>query len=164
MAKKVPVNDESMDVRSNPDILGEDVMKVGVIAVGLAATAAVNDKLVYPLVAKFVPSASVQVHKLVDAGTTVVSAWGVGKAVGLVGRGYGEDAKIGGLALAAGKVISVPFADFSISANFPAFSSLPGVSNITSITAAKTTAVAATDSGVQSTYPRPVAANQYVGL
>ena len=116
MARRVPVDDKPRPIRANPvDILGEDVVKVGAMAVGLAATAMVNDSFVHPAVSKFVPAGSQATSKLVDAATTAGTAWAIGEGVGMVDRSIGRDMKTGGLILAAGKVISVPFSGFSIS-------------------------------------------------
>ncbi len=126
MARRVPVDEEPRPTRANPvDILGEDVVKVGAMAVGLAATAMVNDSFVHPVVSRFIPVSGQAMSKLVDAGTTAGTAWGIGEVVGMVSRPIGRDMKRGGLILSAGKVISVPFSGFAISGQLN-LAGLPG--------------------------------------
>lgn len=167
--RKVPVDTGPKAVRSNPDVFGEDVVRIGAMALGLGATAFVNDKVVHPIVIQLAPKlGSGQTGKLVDAGTTAVSAWGVGEVVGLVDRKIGRDAKIGGLILSGGKVISIPFKGFSISANFPA---IPGIQTSAALPAGDQKAagngngkVVPINDTVFTDYPRPIAANEDVGL
>lgn len=168
--RKVPVDTGSQVVRSNPDVMGEDVVRIGAMALGLGATAFLNDKVVHPIVNQLAPKlGSGQTGgKLVDAGTTALSAWGIGEAANLVDRRIARDMKIGGLILSGGKVISIPFPGFSISANFPA---IPGIKtaapaleegDVKAATNGKVVSISAATTFTD--YPRPIAANEDVGL
>ena len=120
--RKVPVN-ERRPVASNPDVFGEDLAKLGWMAVGLAGASFVNDKLVSPIARQVLPgvAAGGATGKALDAGTTAATAWGLGEGIGMIaGAANGRYVKAGGLVLAAGKGISVVVPGFSISASVPA--------------------------------------------
>jgi hypothetical protein len=163
------VDDEPRAVRANPiDLFGEDVVRVGAMAVGLGAAAFVNDKLLHPIVSNLVPGISTGQTgaKLMDAATTAVSAWGIGEAVGVLDRRIGRDMKIGGLILSGGKVLSIPFPGFAISASVPG---IPGIHTPAALPAGQ----AQSGSGAKQVvindkvftdYPRPIAASEDVGL
>ena len=125
MARRVPVHEEATppaEVRSNPDLLGEDLARLGWMAVGLVATALVNDKLVHPVVQQVFPQlkAGGTAGKIADSATTFGTAYLVGEAVGMVaGDRTGRNMKIGGMVLGTGKAISVAVPNFSISAKYP---------------------------------------------
>ena len=163
MAKRVDAAASEMETRNNPDFFGIDVEEVAAGAVGLAATAALNDSFVFPFVSKLMPVTGVA-GGLLNAATTFATAIGLDKVLSMFGmRGAGNDAAHGGEILGAARVVSA-FAPnlMSIQASFPALSGLGG--NITSISSAKSAKAQVTAGSVENTYPRPIAANQNVGL
>ena len=114
MARNVYYNPRS------PLILGQDPGDILGKAFGVAFTSFVNDKLVAPIALRFIPiNGGEMLSKLVDAGTTVLSAWVGGQAIGIIDRSVGKDVEFGGLILAGGKVLAIPIPGFSIGASFP---------------------------------------------
>ena len=109
----------------NPKILGEDVGDVAVKALGIGATAFLNDKLVYPLVQRFTPVGNVTIGKLIDTVSTYLSAWIAGQVTGFIDNSFGRDIQFGGVLLGTSKIITIVIPDFSISANFPDLGSFP---------------------------------------
>ena len=161
----------------NPEIVGVDIVEAAWVALGIPAAGLVDDKLVFPLVKQLVPqiTANETVGKLADAGTTAASAWGVGTAVGMLDYTIGKRLKYGGVLYAVGKVIASLVPGFSISGTFP--KSLPwqqqqalAAANPKALAAGKTDQVGLAAAGSaknyspMNDYPRPVAADQSVGL
>lgn len=114
--------------RSNPAILGADVMPTVKRGAGFFIAEALNQKLVSPIVKRvFVPSnANNVVAKLVDAlGTLVggVIAKDVAKAIGdqQDGRLFFEGAAVG----AGAKTVAAIIPGMSLNANLPNFSFFP---------------------------------------
>lgn len=107
--------------RSNPDLMGHDIVDLGWEAAGLAGTAVANDKIVAPLVRQVLPGifAGGAMAKIADAVTTAFSAWGLGTVVGFIDRSVGRKLERGGLVLTVGKGISVVVPNFSISGSLP---------------------------------------------
>lgn len=108
--------------RSNPDfkIFGEDVEDRAINAVGLALTSWVNKNVARPLADKAFTLTGIA-GKLLDAGTTAVSALGVGEIVSLVNRRVGRDLRTGGFVLVGAKLIATPVPGFSVDATLPAW-------------------------------------------
>src|SRR5579885_1796158 len=111
--------------RRNPEIFGEEIGDVGLKAVGLAATALVNDQLIAPVAKPLTSGFGATGSKVADAVTTVVSAWGIGEIVRIVDGQVGRDLRQGGLILAAGRLISAFIPGFQISAQVPQSVSSP---------------------------------------
>lgn len=108
----------------NPDVFGFPIRTLIEGAIGLTATAGVNDKLVGPNLAGVLPmmprSANNTEGQLYDAGTTALSAWVTSKVAGLVfGKRVETNTIMGGLFLAAGKFLAAFIPGLSISAQFP---------------------------------------------
>ena len=100
MARNVYYNPRS------PLILGQDPGDILGKAFGVAFTSFVNDKLVAPIALRFIPiNGGEMLSKLVDAGTTVLSAWVGGQAIGIIDRSVGKDVEFGGLILAGGLLL-----------------------------------------------------------
>ncbi len=128
MARRIQTNPIA-----NPQLLGVELVDVVVGAAGLAGTAYVNDKLVAPLTKRVLPSlyASEFVAKVVDAGTTLLSAWALAQVVDILTPAHiARQVLAGGGILAGGRLISAVVPGFQISASVPAsldILKLPGV-------------------------------------
>ncbi len=105
----------------SPSLLGEDVVSLAWVGGGVALTGAVNDKVVSPVLGRFLPAsfANELLGKVVDAASTVITAWGLGEVVGMVDRGVGRKIRMGGAVLAVGKGISIVLPGFSLSGTLP---------------------------------------------
>lgn len=109
--------------RRNPSLFGQDLIKRGKQALGLAVTAGVNEKFVWPQLKNAVPGGgmgSQVAHGLTNIGV----AFGVGKLFGMVGqRNLGELMQEGGTILGVGEIILSPIPGATIAGSFP--TSLP---------------------------------------
>lgn len=101
---------------SNPNILGEDVMSLVVEGLGVGGAALLNDRVASPLISPLIPIAQGGVvGKIVDAGTTVLSAWGGGEVVSMIfGRANGHLVRRGGLLLAIAKAVGAVVPGYSL--------------------------------------------------
>lgn len=106
---------------NNPDILGQSIPDLGILGLGLAGTAWVNDSLLSPLARQFMPSMSGGVvGKVIEAATTVASAWLLGEGVGMLFGSHERNlVHQGGGALAVARAISIPIPNYGITAQLP---------------------------------------------
>lgn len=118
MARKVPVS-ETRPVASNPSFFGVNLEDNALKAIGLAATATFNDTLIQPIAGKVVPGgmSTGTVGKLVNAASTLVSAWVLSKVVGMVDSHIANQIEAGGFILGVGRGIMAVFPGLSISGN-----------------------------------------------
>ncbi|MDA8189774.1 MAG: hypothetical protein M0T85_16665 [Dehalococcoidales bacterium] len=150
----------------NPTLLGEDLESMAWRAVGVGVSAFASDNILSPIAQKIIPGATNGMEaKLVDAGATMASGYVTGELVGMVSQKVGRHIRYGGILLGVAKVISAFIPGFSISAKIPV---PPGFPSLTAPQqAAKEIAAPAAGSVASkyfSTYPRPVGADQAVGL
>ena len=115
-------------LKSNPDIMGEDLGNLALLGIGMGVTAYGNDKLLSPVVSKMIPgmASSGIVQKLADSVTTGLTAWALRAVIGLADHGIARQMARGGLVLAVAKAISAFIPGFSLSANL----SLPSVPTV----------------------------------
>lgn len=108
-------------IRRNPvRIFGESLSDYAYGGIGLFATVLVNDKIIFPILSKFVPGlTSGTVGNLMNAGTTAASAMLAGKAIGMVSRPGGEVTQLAGSALAGARALGMVVPGLSINANVP---------------------------------------------
>jgi len=108
-------------IRANPALFGEDVGALAWTAVGVATSGVVNDKVVSPLVGRFLPQAfgSEMIGKVVDAFSTALTGWGLGEVVGMIDRRIGHRIRSGGVMLGIAKLISVVLPGFSLTGTLP---------------------------------------------
>lgn len=113
---------------ANPRILGEDVVDLAITAAGVGAAGITNDKLVAPVIGRFVKfnTSGVEV-KLLDAATTAGAGWVNGTLVGFIESRAGTLVQRGGLMLGVAKVISAFIPGFSLSGNIPVPSNFPAI-------------------------------------
>lgn len=118
MARKVPVA-EVRPVASNPSFFGVNLEDNALKAIGLAGTATFNDIVLQPVAGKLVPGGMTAgtVGKLVNAASTLVSAWALSKVVGMVDQHIANQIEAGGFILGVGRGIMAVFPGLSISGN-----------------------------------------------
>jgi len=115
-----------MSTKQNPKIFGEDIVDLAVEAAGVGATAVVNDKLVAPIVSRFIAfTPDSPQAKVADAGSTMGAALVGGAIVGMISKRYGYLVKKGGMLLGAAKGVSIIVPGFSLTGNIPALGNLP---------------------------------------
>ena len=150
---------------------GENPIRLGWNALGLALTAAVDDALFVPAVAAAAPSL-VKNHtaaKVADAATTFFTAWGIGSAVAMVNKQVGRDMRDGGSILAIGRFFSAFLPGFSINAKLPSgigpfhFGNPPAPPKTTA-TPQLTPGTSMTSAGVVTDYSAPASASLDVGM
>lgn len=115
-------------VRTNPDVLGEDLGNLALLGIGMGVTAYGNDRLVSPIVRQVIPGvgngSNNIMAKLADAVTTGATAWALRALVGVADHSVARRLAQGGLVLAVAKAISAFIPGFALSAQL----SLPSVS------------------------------------
>lgn len=96
-------------------------MQLAEIGLGLAGTAYTADNLVSPLTRQFIPGSlsSGIMGRVMEVVSTAVSAWGLGKLVGMANRRVGNQIEFGGAVLSAARAVSVPFPNYGITAQLP---------------------------------------------
>jgi hypothetical protein len=174
-------------------IAGIDVSDTLIKAAGLSLTQFVDQQFAFPLVSGVTKmSTSTMAGKLVDVGTTIISAVVAREAVGLVSREYADDVFAGGAILAGGKALgAVSGGAISLTATYPPMLGrfgLPGAGGggapvaLTSAAAGAVSGVAgvgasgpmgggvpmapmaALPPGGQANYPRPATVDSDVGI
>lgn len=140
--RRAPLSDEGGWLRDNPvnpfDIFGEDVVTILWMAIGLAGTQLVDDKLVTPVIGPLIPASSGVIGEVVDVITTGLSAWALGEIVSFADGHVGRRMRQGGMVLAGGKLIAIPVPGFKITGQITGF----GI-NIPGLTSASKTAAGA---------------------
>lgn len=154
-----------------PRLFGADLEDLGAKAAGLALTQWIDQQFAQPLSRQVFKNQAGMMGKLVDVGTTAVSAVVAGEGVGLLSHRYGDDVKTGGLILTAGKGIGVIVPGFSLgSPSLPSGLSrfgLPGATGAPVAIAPGGVAlnpVLALPPGGQPNYPRPATVDSDVGI
>ncbi len=109
--------------RSNPpEVLDVDLEDAAALTVGLSATALADDKIISPLIDKFVPTLdnNKTIRKLVDAATTVGTAALYRIGLGLVGQHrWGKWGQLGGTGLGLGRAVTAFVPNYQLSATTP---------------------------------------------
>ena len=127
-----------MGHRRNPELPGGiDIEDAGATAVGLSATALINDKIFAPLIDKFVPTLdnSHVVRKLVDAATTLGTAFLYRMAIDPLSVRWGKWGQLGGSALGVSRAISAGIPSWQISSTTPVDSSIGGLFGLNRVAA-----------------------------
>jgi hypothetical protein len=148
------LDDEQPPDLPNPTVFGVDLVDAMVGAAGAAGAGYLNDKILAPVsqgIVGGVTNANNTIGQLVDAFTTILSAWVIGRVVGTVDRRAGRVAELGGGMLGGGKAIAAFVPGFSLSARFP---EIPGFPTLGAPPAAA--AVAAPTQSSQATQPLAV--------
>lgn len=105
--------------KRNPSLFGEDLVKRGKQAVGLALTAGVTDKFVWPHLKQMAPGSGMA-SQVAHGATDIGVAWAIGQGLKMLGQAaLGRDFQDGGTVLGIGEVVLSPIPGASISGNFP---------------------------------------------
>lgn len=153
-----------------PHLFGADLEDLGAKAAGLALTQWLDQQFAQPLSRQVFKNQAGVMGKLVDVGTTALSAVVAGEGVGLLSHRYGDDVKTGGLILTVGKGIGVIVPGFSLgSPSLPAALNrfgLPGGGGALTAVApgAAVVPLMALPPGGQPNYPRPATVDSDVGI
>lgn len=114
-----------MATRNNPKLFGQDLVGAGVKALGAVASAAVNDKFLWPTLRNMIPGAGVP-SQLAHAGATLVAAAVIGKGADMVGqRKLGDDLQQGGTIMGIADGVGAFVPGFSLTGKFPTSLQLP---------------------------------------
>ncbi len=110
------------DRNRNPDFFGVSLGAAALVAVGIAFTGWVNDKVVNPVIRPMLPGLAEPNNlegQAIDAVTTAVAGVIAGEAVGLVDKPAGKMIRFGGVTFGVAKLIAAIVPDYSLSAKFP---------------------------------------------
>ena len=143
----------------NPVAFGERLEDLGVEAVGIGATAVLNDRLTGPLAKQLVPQtgAGSVPAKLIDALATAVTGWASSLVVGILfGSHWGNLYKRGGVLLGVAKGAAAlvpgysPLGPLPVPSWFGTFGAAPGVKQLSAGAAPNGVATGALNPGTGS--------------
>lgn len=123
----------------NPEVLGVEVEDIGAGILGLSATALGNDKLVAPVLDRFVPTLKGRhvLRKIVDAGTTLGVAYLYRLSVGMVDRHWARVGQFGGSLLGGSRFVTAFFPGYQISSVTPVDAEVGALVTSQNVNAAK---------------------------
>ena len=104
----------------NPRIFGgKDLIELGTMAAGLAATASLNEKFLWPVVKNVAPGTGM-LSQIAHGAANLVTAGILGKLVSMAGQHrIGENLQLGGQVLGAGEIVLSPIPGATVTGSFP---------------------------------------------
>lgn len=105
--------------KRNPDVLGHPLGDLAEIGLGAAGTAYVADNLTVPLARQFLPGISGIMLRAIETVATGVSAWGLGKAVGMADRRIGRQVEFGGGVITVARGVGIVIPNYGLTATLP---------------------------------------------